>query len=191
VYTDQILFEVATLGTLVDYTSVDEIINYLELEEPIDHVFISGLVSAATGIIDDYCRRSFQYKTISAERHLILEGQSAVFLREFPVISISSAAIEGSDISSDSYDLDAISGRIRFSAGLSQGDLLVTYISGVKSVPQPIHLAATKLVSLFYQRRKREGLSSERLLGYGYSLQGDIYQDIKELLNGFRHVRVG
>lgn len=186
------LFEISTLGNLITYASVKDIIDYLELAEPISITLLRDITQAVTQLINYRCRRQFRQYTVIEEEHW-LEEDAEVFLQQYPVIGISSIAIEGVAIDAASYDLDKHIGRIKFTT-TQTGILKVTYTAGVASVPDPIHMAAIKLCAYMYQRRKREGVSSESLLGYSYTLWTDgedpSIKEVLALLQPYTHVRV-
>jgi hypothetical protein len=196
------LFEIATLGNFITYASVKELVDYLELTEPIPISLIRDILNTVTAQIDNYCSRSFRQVAIIDEEHW-LDTVTEVFLRKYPVMAISSMTIDGSAIDASAYDVLKEQSRISFntpigSRGSGQtynsrtGIFKVSYTAGIDTVPQSVNLAALKWASYLFLRRKRDGLSSESLLGYSYGLQGDnpILMDIKPLLDPHKHIRV-
>ncbi len=196
------LFEISTLGNFITYASVKELVDYLELAEPIPVAFIRDILNTVTAAIDTYCGRTFRQIAIVDEEHW-LDVVDEVFLRKYPVMSISSMSIDGSAIETSAYDLFKAQSRISFNTPIGgrgsgqtynsrTGIFKVSYTAGIDTVPQPINLAALKYAAYLFLRRKRDGLSSESLLGYSYSLQGDnpIMMDIKPLLDPYKHIRV-
>lgn len=189
------LFEVTTLGEFITYASTKEVIDYLELEEPVSIILLRNITQAVTRVIDAYCRQQFRQYTVTEEEHWINaeNPDSELFLQKYPVIAISSITQDDTALSSDDYDIDLHIGRLGFAAATS-GIFKVTYTAGVTSVPDPVNLAAIKYAAYLYQRRKREGIASEALLGYSYSLWNNdddpVIKDIKTLLQPYIHVRI-
>ena len=153
-----------------------------------DNRIILDVLYAATDFVNSYCGRKFHLYTVSNEKHT-LDYDEYVFLRNFPIDSISSLIIEDSEFSSTSYTLDETTGRIKFDFSHT-GNMLVTYVAGTRSIPNDIHFACKKIASYLWNRRLNEGLSSERLFSYSYTLESDVFKEVKTLLDNHKHVRL-
>lgn len=153
-----------------------------------DNRIILDVLYAATEFVNSYCGRKFHLYTVSNEKH-VLNYDEYVFLRNFPIDSITQLTIEDSDYSSTSYTLDETTGRIKFDFQHT-GDMVITYVAGIRSVPNDVHFACKKIASYLWNRRLNEGLSSERLFSYSYTLESDVFKEVKTLLDNYKHVRV-
>lgn len=183
-----LLLEVNTLSEIVPYTSPQELIAYLELEEPVDIVLVKDLAQAATTQIENYTRRSFRRKTIAAETRFITDA-SDILLNEYPVVSVSSITINGVAQTIADLDIDLAVGRIALGADIT-GEVIITYVVGQDFIPQDINLAAKKIAAWFFQRRNREGVRGERLLSYNYTFKDDTLADVREILDRYKLARI-
>jgi hypothetical protein len=192
------IFEIKYLTDVYTYASVREVVDYAEIVEPVDILLLRTLVQVATSIINDYCSRQFRNYTVTEELH-VLESVNAFHLLEYPVISISAITLDSRDVDASLYTLDKATGRVRWNNSPVSGDAVVTYVAGVDSVPDAINLVCMKIASYLYFRKKREGLSSESLLGYSYHMlqQNDpskprdpIILECQDLLDNYKLVRI-
>jgi len=181
-----IVFEISSLSNQFAYVGPEELIHYLELEDPVDIVYIRELCRVATNIIHSYTRRVFYHKTITDEHHIV-KNSSFVQLLEYPVISISSITFNGAVQTLANLTINYRTGQIDFGSDI-YGEVYITYAAGFDSIPDQINLAAKKIAAWYYQRRKREGVRSERLLGYSYNLEQDVFADVREILDQHKNI---
>ncbi len=185
------LFQISALDAAeqVEYSSVTGLIKYLNLNEDqnLDIEFMRLLLRSASRWEERYCQRVFYRKT-EVETHF-LDSERDLFLLNYPVVSLTSITIDGAAVSSDNYDLNSRIGHFKF--GLAQtGEVVVTYVHGANSVPAEVELVAQKFSGFLFTRKMREGLSSEHILGYSYTLiPDDNLKEMKEMLMAFRVVR--
>ena len=183
-----ILFELNDLSEIVPYVSPQELIAYLDLEEPVDILLVKDLAHAATTHIEQFTRRSFRHKSITSETHFV-ERTFDVLLNEYPVVSISSIKIDGGAQVIADFDVDKEVGRVGLGTRFS-GEFVIDYVSGVDFIPQDINLAAKKVAAWFFQRRNREGVRGERLLSYNYTFKDDTLGDVREILDRYKLARI-
>lgn len=92
----------------------------------------------------------------------------------------------------DEYTFDPDTGIIYGGLLRQPQSILVDYLGGYTTVPYDVEYAAIKLASrMFNSRQRDEGLSSESLGGYSYSLRGaaEIDADMRALLDPFKRLR--
>lgn len=93
-------------------------------------------IETASDYIRSYCDRDFMKQTYT-EYHR--GGGQSITLDHYPVVSITSIAIEGTAISSDDYTLtDAQAGIVEFDFWLEDtgsSDVYVTYVAGYSVSP--------------------------------------------------------
>jgi len=182
------VFEYSTQTDYHLYVTVSEFREDNNIPESQDNRLILDVLHAATDFINAYCRRKFHLYTVTDELHT-LSAHTYVFLNHYPVDSISSLKINNVDVASTEYTLDSTTGKIKF--GLARtGEMKVTYVAGTRTVPSDVHLACKKIATYLWNRRLNEGLSSERLFSYGYTLQSDVFKEVKELLDRHKHARL-
>ncbi len=177
------LFELLELQNELDYVSVSEVITYLKLDPnatKLDVNFIKGLIRASTKYIEEKTQRVFYQKTTVED--YIFDNQKVLLLNNYPVISITSIAVEGAVVAAADFKSILRIGKVEFDSAVS-GDIVITYVHGSTAVPETIALAANKFVGAFFNMRSREGISSESILGYSYRmLPEDVLVNINDLL---------
>lgn len=117
------------------------VITYLDLQDYMNKSFSSGEQTAATTIIGALERelsqilgRTLEGVTVTAESHVLQVGQRQIFLREYPVISVTAISIGdlGSETAQTVADYDiypwGVDGINIATQGLSA---LVTYTAGM------------------------------------------------------------
>ncbi len=170
------------------YVTVSEFRADNNIPDSQDNRLILDILHAATNFVNAYCRRKFHLYTITNEPHT-LNVDTYVFLNHFPIDSITSFTIKDVSVSSSEYTLDSSTGKIKFKSAKT-GDMKITYVAGVRTVPSDVHLACKKIANYLWNRRLSEGLSSERLFSYSYTLMSDVFNEVKALLDKHKHVRL-
>ncbi len=184
------LFELTALTDQFEYVSVASFVKYLRLDidQNLDIQFIKGLVRAASRWVENYSGRVFWRKT-ATETHL-LSSNKEIFLINYPVLSLTSVSVAEALVAAANYDTELRVGKITF--GVAQtGEASVVYVYGSNSVPSDVELVTLKFAGFLYNRRMREGLASEHILGYTYTLiPDDVLKEFKDILNPHRIVRI-
>lgn len=196
---DIISFHVKSYANLITYASIEDFIAFAQITNQITNGEISiqlvkDYLNTATERIDNYCSRKFYRYTITEERCPV-ECDTVIMLNEYPVISITSMTIKTDDvttvgsIASTEYELDKNIGRLRFDDERT-GEILVTYVAGSDTIPEPVHVCCLELAGYYLARRMKEGIKTETLLGYHYAFEDDAEEKIlSSKLAGYRLVR--
>ena len=184
------LFELTSLTDQFEYASVPSVVEYLRLnvDQNLDIQFIKELVRAASRWVEKYCGRVFFRKTVT-ETHL-LNSNREIFLINYPVLSLTSVSVATELVPDANYDTELRVGKITLDVAHT-GEASVVYIHGSNTVPSDVELVTTKFAGFLFNRRMREGLASEHILGYTYTLiPDDILKELKDILNPHRIVRI-
>ena len=122
------------------------IITYLDLETYMNKAFTSGEQAAANSMIGALERelsqilgRSLSGTSVIGEAHLLQIGQRQIFLKEYPVLSVTAVSIGtlGSEVAQTVSDFDIYSWGLDRVRNLTQGNsAVVTYTAGMSTKDQ-------------------------------------------------------
>lgn len=142
------------LVTLAEYKA------YAGITSDKQDTVIKAIIPKASALVKSTCRRSFVDYVNDAKTDVFASGSDRVYLKEFPVLSVSSveysadygvtytALTENVD-----YVLNAEEGAIYFLAWETTPQLLngyrVTYTAGFESLPEDIKVATLDLVTYY------------------------------------------
>ncbi|RMD70289.1 MAG: hypothetical protein D6822_04380, partial [Cyanobacteria bacterium J149] len=116
-------------------------------------------------------------------------GSNFIFLNQYPVTAITSVERNDGTLSSpswttltegDDYEPYLTEGYIDFLTRLPETDrhrYRITYTAGYTTIPYDLELACLKLVSESYNKRKNDGVSSERIGSWAITYTGVIEND--------------
>jgi len=163
---------------------------FMDISGTDDDTLIEELIDSVSAQIEKWCRRKFLSRSFT-EYH-DGGGYSYVFVDNPPITAVASV-YDDSDrewtssdlVSATYYTTDgsyADEGRIQ----LWQGKLYfydgvknvkVTYTGGYSSVPADVEMACHALVSMWFNIRDKQGLTSESISDYKYTLSDE--EDLK------------
>ena len=177
-------------------TDVERYLNYTFSQNP--DPLITDLITRATAIIDQYCKRDFNQHTDQTE-YYDGDGTYWIFLKHIPVISVSSVYIDDDLVDSDEYVVLTEQGAIRRKEKIwpiGVANIKVTYTYGYASVPDAIKDACTRLVVNMFLKTERwdelkgaQGISIAGInVNYGPE-QPILTDEIKEILNFYKFRR--
>jgi hypothetical protein len=210
--TSPIVFDVISSPDVLYYCSVPDVKAYLGIASTdySNDSLLRTFVAAATNFIETYTRRAF--KVQYATDYFDLSNDREVILKNYPIVSISALTVAGVAISD--YRLENMPGRITFTDYSSYyerygtyydwvgktGLMICTYAYGDSKVPDNVHLACMKVGSFLYNAKTKEGIRSEHLLSYSYTLEkmqagtggrsGGFLSEVGDLLADYRLVHV-
>ncbi|MBU7015539.1 MAG: hypothetical protein HXS43_12005 [Theionarchaea archaeon] len=151
----------------------------LNLDEADYSLLLSRVVSTAQSMIDSHCGQSF-IQTSVIEKY-DGDGHTLLFLDHSPILSVTQVLLDGEDIATDCITYKTyISYLVGFTPG-SQ-NVTVSYTYGYSEIPELIQNASFEICKRLLHRFKAEktaqGMTSERLDDYQYSLDtSDILTD--------------
>jgi hypothetical protein len=128
----------ADLGRLRHASSIvglDDAKTYLRITGTGDDDALRDVLEAASDLCERYTRKVWRRSTVTAELHS--GGTDVIYLRQAPVVSVTSVTDTGVAVSSSTYTLDAPTGRLFFGDTRSTGcwtagqeNISVTYVTG-------------------------------------------------------------
>jgi hypothetical protein len=122
-------------------------------EQTSDDEDIISLINASSTQIEGYCERSFKEKTYTDEEY-DGNGCSGLYLRQYPVKSITSVSVNEKALSSSEYKCKKSNGKlIRNNSRWPTGEIniLVTYTAGFTVIPSDLELACKLLVKTYFK----------------------------------------
>jgi len=118
---------------------------------------VRHMLSVATSHAERYCNASFRRQSFTKT----FNGGSATLSLTAPVLSITSVVEDGTTLTSDDYDLDAVSGLLwRGEMGSGQswargaGIVTVTWLAGYANPPLPVQQGVLELLSHLWESRQ-------------------------------------
>jgi hypothetical protein len=163
---------------------------------------LADLISAAGGLIEEFCNRTFAYAQDLTEAY---DGTDTarIWLKRPPVVTVSSVVLNGQPIDyADGYawtvnpDTGELRrgppwGDVRFCARFPRGlqNVVVTYTGGFPQTPPRVKRAAVILVKHLADGSKTTGLYKGETIGpYSYQLNtddGGLPAVVKRLIEGY------
>jgi len=188
-----VIFKVVSYAEFLPYASVNDFIQYIkqDITEIPDISLLQHCLMSATTFIERYTRRKFYSKRETKE--FCLNPGNCIFLQHYPILAVHSiiaypnvvAAGSGQTISTQKYQVVNKTGKIIFDENIL-GSVTVDYSWGSLEVPEDIELACLQLGSFFLNKRLREGVTRENILGYAYSMNFPLPPETKLILDNWR-----
>jgi len=162
------------------YVTLSELKNYLKIpEEDTQHdAVLTTLNEAASSQIEKYCGRVFTTQTDVVD-YFDLQQEDIVVLNQYPVESIIAITLEGQELTD--YRLTSETGVIEFYEPLT-GELKVKY-NVSEFAPYLVRMVNLQLASHFFNLRQREGISTEKIGSYSFSMLEDAAKKILSTLD--------
>jgi len=175
-----------------------------------DANWLATLITVASKAVENYCNREFTSQTVSNEIH-DGDGEKDLFLRNFPVASITQVVITENDgdtvtITGTYFRINQRTGQIIFEPAetadysyFPEGfqNISVTYVAGYSTIPEPVQEATVQLIAwLKSESDKDPNLKAEKLgdwsASYGGTTgtEGGLPQSVRRLLGAYRSMSV-
>ena len=179
-----------------DLTTLANVKAYLSppLTTTTDDALLTRLVTAASQFIQTWLGRTIAATSYTETRNG--QGGTRLFLRNRPVVSVSSVTVDGVAVAPSSgpgqpgYLFDDNSVYLTGAAFTrGQQNVAVAYTAGYAATPPELEQACVALVALRYKERDRIGQASKNLAGEVVSFaQKDMPADVQTLLDQYRAV---
>ncbi|WP_059436348.1 head-tail connector protein [Anaeromyxobacter sp. PSR-1] len=173
---------------------VDELKAYLDITHTNDDALITTLIAAASTFVESYTGVDFRYRLKTEIRDG--DGGKLMTLRERPVVSIVSVAIDEQSIA-ESVGLSVDGwyfhdGHLRLRGHrftLGDGNVQISYTCGYPVVPFDIKQAVIEMAGLKYRDRTRIGKTSESMAGQSVSfLPAVVPLSVLAVLDAYRRI---
>jgi uncharacterized phiE125 gp8 family phage protein len=114
--------------------TLSEAKNYLKVDYTDEDTLIQSLIDEATSTLQRKYGRDLFEKTYTDEEY-DGEGTDMVFIRNFPIQTVTSFKIDGDEVPTDDYGVSKKSGILRYNGRIPQeyGNVLITYTGGYAS----------------------------------------------------------
>ncbi|MBP2638375.1 MAG: hypothetical protein H6Q72_4282 [Firmicutes bacterium] len=179
----------------VDFTTLDNVKQYLNLSNTTSDAFLSRLISAASAFVVTWVKRDLLSASYTEQRNG--NGSCRMMLKNTPVTAVSSLTVNGHSIPastqpgiSPGYWFDD---KMLYVKGYSFpngfGNVTIDYTAGYTTVPLELEQVVIELVANKYKRRDRIGEDSKDLGGQTVSYsKRDLSQDHMDLLSIYKRV---
>jgi len=134
---------------LADLQSLKDFLNISGTEAD---AFLTKCLQYASGAIKSYLRREIE--AADYDEYYDGTGTSDLFVREWPVVSVSLLEVGGVEVPDDGYVVYAESGRIHLTNGhfpSGHRNVHIQYRAGYESIPEEIELACIELAGLIWR----------------------------------------
>ena len=191
-----------------DLTTYAKVKQFLGISSAGDNSVFAVLVKSVSAEIETYCNREFT-ETTYTEYIDTDSGQKKVFLKNFPVASITTLKYRQGTFGnpqwfsfpSDDYMLSGSMGKITFSGSLPEAEKFIEaiYVGGYKidfdnesnsslhTLPADITQVATEWAAKVYNNRKNAGIASESTEGQSITFKADkIPEEFKDRLAPYK-----
>jgi hypothetical protein len=169
-----------------DLTNLANVKLWLGITSTDDDVQLARLITAASDFVAQYCSRSF-VSTAVTDRKYHGNGNSTLVLRNWPIISVQSLAIDGVTVPATNYtffDRMIYLTNGVFTKGLA--NVSVNYTAGYAVVPFGLEQAVIELIVFKYREKERIGHASKQLAGEVVSfIIADLHPAIKKALDQY------
>jgi len=179
----------------VDFTTLDNVKQYLNLSNTTSDAFLSRLISAASAFVVTWVKRDLLSASYTEQRNG--NGSCRIMLKNSPVTAVSSLAINGLNISastqpgiSPGYWFDDKMLYVHgYSFPLGFGNVSIEYTAGYTTVPLELEQVVIEIVANKFKRRDRIGEDSKDFGGQTVSFsKRDLSPDHTDILAGYKRV---
>ena len=164
-------------------TNLQLVKDYLGIKTEGEDPLLQVMIDQKSAEIEDRCSRQFKLQSYSEAIDGLGEGDglTKVMVSQSPLVSVTSLSVGGvaiparTSVTGNGYVIDDNDVITLQGYTFDQGtkNILATYTAGYATIPADLQMAATYLVCLEYQRRKRIGISSEGTQGQTRSYEQD------------------
>lgn len=185
---------------MADLTTTAKVKSYLGISSSTFDALIAEMVTNYSALVEDLCNRVFNSATFT-EYFDTHRGESKIFLKNYPVTSITSnqyrsgtvGSITWSDFNVNDYLLND-NGKISYMSCLPESEkyIKVVYVGGYATLPAGLVQIVTELVAGKFNVRNSDGILSETTEGQSvtYKDDGTIESKYLKRLSPYRSIKV-
>lgn len=174
---------------MADLVTLDDLKAYAQITSNTDDALLKRLIAAVSEQAAKDCGRVFEVQPYTDTFRP--GGQTSVFLRHGPVVSISTIVIGGNPAEISRFDHD---GRVLAlkSGVFPYSPVAVAYSAGFAGIPADLQQAVIETVALRYQEMSRVGVASKAMAGETTSyVMAPFPANARAILNTYREVALG
>ena len=134
-------------------TTLAAVKSYLKITSDTDNSLLEDLINASSNAIERYCERTFKEQLFTDEEY-DGNGLNGLYLRQYPVKSITSVTVEGTSLNIIDYKCKKNNGKLIRNNGIwptGEINILVTYTAGYTEIPSDLELACKHLVMSYFK----------------------------------------
>lgn len=184
-----------------DLTTSSDVKSYLDITASTWDTLLANLVTNCSVWIENYCGgKRFKNSGVDVTEYHDgdpnLEGKKIIFVRNTPIISVTSVSYASGSLSSPTWTaFDAASYYVRNDRGgqlifdsLPQGNqnIRVIYQGGYSTIPEDLALACIQLIARVFNKRKSEGVLNESVGGASVSWDRELTPELRKTINRYR-----
>lgn len=182
---------------MANLVTLDEFKVYTGIKNPENDDRTDSILASVSSLIKTYCGRSFVDYTSDAYEEYFDGGLDYLYLREFPILEISTVEVsydcgetyaELAPSGSSGYVHDRRNDRL-FIAGAGQytgiNAIKVTYTGGYESIPPDLKLAVYDM-TLMYMKAESTPKKTQGFTSVEYITSADFPSHIKRVLDLYR-----
>ncbi len=186
---------------MTDLTTLANLRSWASIKNTDDDALLERLITSVSARIETYCSRSFDQ--LGYLESYDGKGTSALPLKNFPIVAVSSLTIDGTSVpaapdpspanpSPNGYRfsdtmLSLVGGLYQFCRGYQ--NVLVAYTAGFAAIPADVEQACIEWCAMRYRERDRIGHRSKSIQGETVSFDiGAMSASVKEALRPFVRV---
>jgi Phage gp6-like head-tail connector protein len=180
----------------IDLLLLDDVKDWLGITDTKSDTLLARLITAQSNYIKQWLQRDIVATSYVNEQYNG-NGLSALMLRNWPLLGVSSitvtdtsgisSAYTAADVYFDRRNVFFNDSNNSFAKGL--GNVSISYQAGFVTTPPAIAQAAIELIAMRYKERDRVGHQSKQVQGDTVSfITKDMPDSVKTLLKQFRNV---
>lgn len=188
-----------------DLTTTANVKSHLGISVTTWDTLLASLITSCSVFIENYCggirfKNSGSDVTEYHDGDPDAEGRKIIFVKNYPIISITSVSYSSGSLSSPTWNVyDASSyyvqdnnrGEICFETlPVGKQNIRVVYQGGYNSIPEDLALACILMVARMYTRRNSEGVTNESVGGASVNWSTELSTEIRKTLNRYRNYAV-
>jgi hypothetical protein len=185
-----------------DLVTTANVKSFLDIQTTTWDTVIGTLVTSCSVWIENYCgglrfKNSLSDVTEYYDGDPFEEGNKSIFLKNIPIVSITSVSYASGSLSSPTWTAyDASTGYVRndktgeltfYALPVGKQNIRVIYQGGYTSIPEDLQMACLELVARIFNKRKSFGVATESVGGANVVWEKELDVDLRKTLNRYRN----
>jgi len=161
------------------YINLATLKSYLDINVATWDDLLNLINEASARIIERYCKRKFEVREIKEKKYI--QWQDRIRLKEYPVGATYSFYLNDNLLKEEEFDLNKEEGIFYFLGPngyeKKSGKFEAQYYAGMEP-DDLVRETNLQLASMYWRKRRSEGLSSERIGDYSYAMREEAFREI-------------
>jgi len=172
------------------YIDNQELADWIGISVSGNEYILNILTQGVTDFVSSFCKRRFNIESYSEVQ--LLGPHKHFFLQNYPIVTTPTVKHRVTETVFEVEWYDPATGLVSFESSLTNEatPIDITYQAGFTALPEDLRISCLKIGAMLWNKKKNEGLSSERILSYSYSLQSvkEQEQEVLTILKYYRKV---